>query len=76
MEEMRQSARIVKQALDGMPSGPDADAPHVVLPDREKMKLKWSRSSITSRSLLKVSECRRARYIRWLNRPVESWAIT
>ena len=39
MEEMRQSVRIVKQALDGMPSGPwQADAPHIVLPDREKMK--------------------------------------
>jgi NADH-quinone oxidoreductase subunit D len=39
MEEMRQSIRIVKQALDGMPSGPwQADAPHIVLPDREKMK--------------------------------------
>jgi NADH-quinone oxidoreductase subunit D len=39
MEEMRQSLRIVKQALDGMPVGPwQADAPHVLLPDREKMK--------------------------------------
>jgi NADH-quinone oxidoreductase subunit D len=39
MEEMRQSVRIVRQALDGMPSGPwRADAPHVLLPDREKMK--------------------------------------
>jgi len=39
MEEMRQSLRIVKQALDGMPSGPwQADAPHVLLPEREKMK--------------------------------------
>ena len=39
MEEMRQSARIVKQALEGMPEGAwQADAPHVVLPDREKMK--------------------------------------
>jgi NADH-quinone oxidoreductase subunit D len=39
VEEMRQSTRIVKQALDGMPSGPwQADAPHVVLPEREKMK--------------------------------------
>ena len=38
-DELRQSARIVKQALDGMPAGPwKADAPHVVLPDREKMK--------------------------------------
>lgn len=39
VEEMRQSARIVKQAIDGMPSGRwTADAPHVVLPDRDKMK--------------------------------------
>jgi len=39
IEEMRQSARIVKQALEGMPDGPwTADAPHVVLPDRDKMK--------------------------------------
>jgi NADH-quinone oxidoreductase subunit D len=39
VEEMRQSARIVTQALEGMPEGPwQADAPHVVLPDREKMK--------------------------------------
>jgi NADH-quinone oxidoreductase subunit D len=39
MEEMRQSARIIKQALEGMPGGAwAADAPKVVLPDREKMK--------------------------------------
>jgi NADH-quinone oxidoreductase subunit D len=39
IEEMRQSARIVKQALEGMPEGRwTADAPHVVLPEREKMK--------------------------------------
>ena len=39
MDEMRQSLRIVRQALEGMPDGPwQADAPHVVLPDREKMK--------------------------------------
>ena len=39
IEEMRQSARIVRQALEGMPEGPwTADAPQVVLPDREKMK--------------------------------------
>jgi NADH-quinone oxidoreductase subunit D len=39
VEEMRQSLRMVRQALEGMPSGPwQADAPHVVLPDREKMK--------------------------------------
>jgi NADH-quinone oxidoreductase subunit D len=39
VEEMRQSTRIVQQALAGMPGGPwKADSPHVVLPDREKMK--------------------------------------
>jgi len=39
MEEMRQSVRIVRQAMDGMPEGPwKADDQHVVLPDREKMK--------------------------------------
>jgi NADH-quinone oxidoreductase subunit D len=39
VEEMRQSARIVSQALAGMPGGAwKADAPHVVLPDRDKMK--------------------------------------
>jgi NADH-quinone oxidoreductase subunit D len=39
LEEMRQSARMVRQALEGMPAGPwKADAPKVVLPDREKMK--------------------------------------
>src|SRR5579871_6940212 len=39
LEEMRESAKIITQALEGMPDGPwQADAPHVVLPDREKMK--------------------------------------
>jgi NADH-quinone oxidoreductase subunit D len=37
--ELRQSREICKQALEGMPAGPTkADAPKVVLPDREKMK--------------------------------------
>jgi len=37
--EMRQSAKIITQALEGMPEGDwQANAPHVVLPDREKMK--------------------------------------
>jgi len=39
MEEMRESVKICQQALDGMPEGDvKADAPKVVLPDREKMK--------------------------------------
>jgi NADH-quinone oxidoreductase subunit D len=37
--EMRESIKIIQQALDGMPEGPvKADAPKIVLPDREKMK--------------------------------------
>ncbi len=39
MDEMRESTRIVKQALGGMPDGLwVAKAPGVVLPDREQMK--------------------------------------
>ena len=39
VQELRESIGIVRQALDGMPEGPiKANAPHVVLPDREKMK--------------------------------------
>jgi NADH-quinone oxidoreductase subunit D len=39
LEEMRQSVGIIQQALDGMPGGPiKADAPKIILPDREKMK--------------------------------------
>ncbi|MFQ5662307.1 MAG: NADH dehydrogenase (quinone) subunit D [Terriglobia bacterium] len=38
-QEMRQSLRIARQALDGLPEGPvRAEAPGIVLPDREKMK--------------------------------------
>ncbi|HVJ07054.1 MAG TPA: NADH dehydrogenase (quinone) subunit D [Acidisarcina sp.] len=39
LQEMRESVKICQQALDGMPDGPiKADAPKVVLPEREKMK--------------------------------------
>ncbi len=39
LDEMRESVKIIQQALDGIPEGPiTADAPKVVLPDREKMK--------------------------------------
>jgi len=39
VQELRESTAIVRQALDGMPEGPiKADAPGIVLPDREKMK--------------------------------------
>ena len=39
VQELRESREIAKQALEGLPSGPTkADAPKIVLPDREKMK--------------------------------------
>ena len=39
VQELRESIGIVQQALAGMPQGPiKADAPKVILPDREKMK--------------------------------------
>ncbi len=39
VQELRESIGIVQQTLAGMPSGPiKANAPKVVLPDREKMK--------------------------------------
>jgi NADH-quinone oxidoreductase subunit D len=39
IREMRESAKIITQVLEGLPEGEfQADAPHVVLPQREKMK--------------------------------------
>jgi NADH-quinone oxidoreductase subunit D len=39
IQEMRESLKICQQALDGMPTGRIvADAPKIVLPDREQMK--------------------------------------
>jgi NADH-quinone oxidoreductase subunit D len=39
MQEMRESVKICLQALDGLPEGRiTADAPKIILPDREQMK--------------------------------------
>jgi NADH-quinone oxidoreductase subunit D len=39
MQEMRESVKICQQALDGLPEGRIvADAPKIILPDREQMK--------------------------------------
>ncbi|HEY1983822.1 MAG TPA: NADH dehydrogenase (quinone) subunit D [Terracidiphilus sp.] len=39
LEEMRESTKIIQQTLDGLPEGPiKANAPKIVLPDREQMK--------------------------------------
>jgi NADH-quinone oxidoreductase subunit D len=39
MQEMRESVKICLQALDGLPEGRIvADAPKIILPDREQMK--------------------------------------
>ena len=39
IQEMRESLKIIQQAMDGMPTGRIvADAPKIILPDREQMK--------------------------------------
>jgi NADH-quinone oxidoreductase subunit D len=39
LDEIRESLKIVRQAMEGLPEGPiKANAPHIVLPDRESMK--------------------------------------
>jgi len=39
LDEMRESLKIVQQAMQGLPEGPvKAKAPHIVMPDREEMK--------------------------------------
>lgn len=39
LDEMRESLKIVRQAMEGLPEGPvKAKAPHIVMPDREEMK--------------------------------------
>jgi len=39
LDEMRESLKIVRQAMEGLPDGPiKAKAPHIVLPERESMK--------------------------------------
>jgi len=39
VQELRESNEIVRQTLEGVPEGPiKADAPKIILPDREKMK--------------------------------------
>jgi NADH-quinone oxidoreductase subunit D len=38
--EMRESLKIVEQAMGGLPEGPvKANAPHIVMPERESMKI-------------------------------------
>jgi NADH-quinone oxidoreductase subunit D len=39
VDEMRESLKIVRQAMEGLPEGRiRTDAPHIVMPDRESMK--------------------------------------
>ena len=77
VREMRESIAIVQQALDGMPEGRiKADAPKVVLPDREKMKTEMEASSITSRLLPRVLRCRRARFTKQSSHREVKWVIT
>jgi NADH-quinone oxidoreductase subunit D len=67
--EMRESVKIIQQALDGMPEGPvKADAPKIVLPDREKMKTQMEALIHHFKIVTEGFECRPARSIRALKR--------
>src|SRR2546430_7037965 len=56
VQELRESIGIVQQALAGMPEGPTkADAPKVVLPDREKMKTQDRKSTRLNSSHSQIS---------------------
>jgi NADH-quinone oxidoreductase subunit D len=62
MDEMRESIKIVKQCLAGMPEGPiRADAPKVVLPDREKMKTQMEALIYHFKIVTEGSACRPAK---------------
>ncbi len=77
VQELRESTDIVRQALDGMPEGPiKADAPGIVLPDREKMKTQMESLIYHFKIITKASRCRRARCIRQSNRRAGRWATT
>jgi NADH-quinone oxidoreductase subunit D len=74
MDEMRESIKIVNQCLAGMPGGPiRADAPKVVLPDREKMKTQMEALIYHFKIVTEGSACRPAkRMCRWNRRAAKS----
>ena len=77
VQELRESHTDREQALDGMPEGPiKADAPKVVLPDREKMKTQMEALIYHFKILPKALRCRQVRFTRRSSRRVEKWAIT
>jgi len=64
MEEMRQSILICRQVLDTMPGGPInlADSKSM-LPDKERVLMRWRSSSTTSSSPPRASTRRPAKFI-------------
>ena len=77
VQEMRESVEICQQALDGMPEGPiKANAPKVVLPDREKMKTQMESLIYHFKIVTEGFGCPPARFTRRLNRPVGRWATS
>ena len=77
VQELRESIGIVQQALDGMPEGPiKANAPKVVLPDREKMKTEMESLIYHFKIIPKASRFLRARSIRRSSLRVAKWDTT
>ena len=77
LREMRESVKICQQALDGMPDGPiEADAPHIVLPDREKMKTQMEALIYHFKIVTEGFRFRPARSTRPSNRRAARWATT
>ena len=76
--EMRESTKIIQQALDGMPGGPvKANAPkdRSARP-RKNEDRRWKPSSITSKSSPRASTFPPARSIRAWNAATARWVIT
>jgi len=75
--ELRESNKIVQQALDGMPEGPiKANAPGVVLRTAKKMKTQMEALIYHFKIITEDLRCRRARYIRRWSRHAGRWDIT
>jgi len=68
---------MVKQAIANLPDGAvKADAPKIVLPDREKMKTQMESLIHHFKIVTEGFTVPEARYIRALNRHGARWAIT
>ena len=75
MEEMHESVKIAQQALDGLPEGRIvADAPKIILPDREQMKTQMESLIHHFKIVTEASPSPPERSSRPSNRPAARWA--